>query len=316
MHADADRPRVLTLIPLPERASAALLDGYEACALPGAGADDAIARFASAGIRAVVTNGSTGLSRAQMDRLPGLEIICAFGAGYENVDIAAARQRGIVVTHAPGANDATVADHALGLMLAVARGFTALDAAVRRGDWHQARAERPTLNGRRLGIVGLGRIGARIAARAAAFEMQVAYSTRTPRMDVPWRHCASVEQLARDSAFLVVACPGGTATHHLINADVLRALGPDGFLINIARGSVVDSAALIAALQAGAIAGAGLDVFEGEPAIPAALLACRNTVFTPHIAGRSPASIAAQTDMLLASLAAHFGGRSVPCQVP
>ncbi len=316
MQADADRPRVLALIPLPELASAALLDAYESRVLSGAGAADAIARFASAGIRAVVTNGSTGLSSAQMDRLPMLEIVCAFGAGYENIDIAAARQRGIVVTHAPGANDATVADHALGLMLAVARGFTMLDAAVRRGEWQQARAERPTLNGARLGIVGLGRIGARIAARAAAFEMQVAYSTRTPHNDVPWRHCASVEQLAHDSDFLVVACPGGAATHHLINAEVLRALGPDGFLINISRGGVVNSAALIAALQAGAIAGAGLDVFEGEPAIPAALLACRNAVFTPHIAGRSPASIAAQTDMLLASLAAHFGGRSVPCQVP
>jgi D-3-phosphoglycerate dehydrogenase len=316
MQTAANRPRVLALIPLPKRASVALLEGYEPCSLPGASADDAIAQFASPGIRAVVTNGSTGISGAQIDHLPGLEIICAFGAGYENVDVAAARQRGIVVTHAPGANDATVADHALGLMLAVARGFTALDQAVRRGEWQKIRTERPTLNGGRLGIVGLGRIGAKIAARAAAFEMQVAYCTRTPRDDVPWRHCTSVEQLARDSDFLVIACPGGAATRHLINAKVLDALGPDGFLVNISRGSVVDTAALVAALEAGAIAGAGLDVFEDEPAIPAALLACRNAVFTPHIAGRSPASITMQTDMLLASLTAHFGSRSVPCQIP
>lgn len=316
MPAAANQTRVLALIPLPERTSIAMKPGYTLCAKAGASADEAIAQCGAGGVRAVVTNGSTGITGAQMDQLPGLEIICAFGAGYENIDIAAARQRGIVVTHAPGANDATVADHALGLMLALARGFTGLDAAVRRGEWHQARVERATLNGSRLGIIGLGRIGARIAARAAAFDMQVSYCTRAPRAELPWNHCADVEQLARDSDFLVAACPGGAATRHLVNAAVLKALGPEGFLVNISRGSVVDTAALMAALESGAIAGAGLDVFEGEPALPAALLKCRNTVFTPHIAGRSPASITAQTAMLLGSLAAHFGGHDVPCQAP
>ena len=146
--------------------------------------------------------------------------------------------------------------------------------------------------------------------------MQVSYCARKPNTDVPWRYVAEVEQLARESDFLVAACPGGPATRHLVNAAVLEGLGPGGYFINIARGSVVDTGALIAALESGRIAGAGLDVYEGEPAISPALLACRNAVFTPHIAGRSPASIAAQTDMLLASLAAHFGGQHVPCQVP
>ena len=301
-----NRVRVLAMIPLPPRAGAALEERYEMCASASADA---------AGVRALVTNGSTGVTSAQIDQLPGLEILCAFGAGHENIDVAAARRRGIVVTHAPAANDATVADHALGLMLALARGFTVLDPAVRRGEWHSARGERPTLNGGRLGILGLGRIGAKIAARAAAFDMRIAYSTRTPRGDVPWRHCANLEQLARDSDFLVVACPGGAATRHLVNAGVLEALGPEGVLINIARGSVVDTAALVAALDSGAIAGAGLDVFEGEPGVPAALLKCPNTVFTPHMSGRSPAAIALQTDMLLASLDAHFSGREVPCQL-
>lgn len=316
MQPAPNRIPVLALTPLAGRARSALQEHYELCALPGASRDEAVARFASSGVRAVVTHGSAGISAAQIAQLPALEIICAFGTGHENIDVAAARARGIIVTHAPGANDATVADHALGLMLALARGFIVLDAAVRTGEWHQARTERATLNGSRLGIIGLGRIGAKIGARAAAFDMQVSYCSRKVHPDVPWTHRADVEQLAHDNDFLVAACPGGAATRHLVNAAVLKALGPDGFLINISRGSVVDTAALVAALQSGAISGAGLDVFEGEPAIPAALLACRNTVFTPHIAGRSPASIAAQTGMLLASLAAHFGGHKVLCQVP
>ena len=308
--------RVLALIPLPQRARTALEAAYALCAPSGVSNGVLAVPSGTAPIRVVVTNGSTGITSEQIAQLPALEIICASGAGYENVDVAAARARGILVTHTPGANDATVADHALGLMLALARGITVLDAAVRRGEWHQARTERATLNGGRLGIIGLGRIGAKIAARATAFDMQVSYCTRRPHPQLPWQHCADVEHLARDSDFLVAACPGGAATRHLVNAAVLKALGPEGFLVNISRGSVVDTAALIAALETGVIAGAGLDVFEGEPAIPAALLACRNTVFTPHIAGRSPASIAAQTDMLLASLAAHFGGQNVPGQVP
>ncbi len=312
----ASRARVLALIPLPRAAHAALEARHELCAAPGTSSDEAITRFGPGGVRAVVTNGSVGISAAQLARLPGLEIICAFGAGYENIDVTAARERGIVVTHAPGANDATVADHALGLMLAVARGFTVLDPAMRQGEWHKLRSERATLNGARLGLIGLGRIGAKIATRAAAFDMQVAYFTRTPRSEMPWRHCGSVLELARDSDFLVVACPGGAATRHLVDAGVLAALGPEGILINISRGSVVDTAALVAVLQAGGIAGAGLDVFEGEPEIPQELLASRNTVFTPHIAGRSPAAVKLQTDMLLAALDAHIVGRSVASQVP
>ncbi|MFC6282235.1 MULTISPECIES: 2-hydroxyacid dehydrogenase [Polaromonas] len=309
------RASVLALIPLPRPAREAIEARYELCLAPDLNSDEAIGRFRESGVRAVVTNGSVGLTAAQMERLPKLEIICAFGAGHENIDSAAAGARGIVVTHAPGANDATVADHALGLMLALARGFTLLDPAVRRGEWNSARTERPTLNGGRLGLVGLGRIGAKIAVRAAAFDMHVSYLTRHPRADLPWQHYTDVEQLARDSDFLVLACPGGAATRHLVDARVLAALGPKGVLVNISRGSVVDTAALIAALEAGSIAGAGLDVFEAEPDLPAALLACRNTVLTPHIAGRSPAAIAAQTDMLLGSLAAHFEEGKAPFAV-
>jgi D-3-phosphoglycerate dehydrogenase len=262
-----------------------------------------------ASLRAVVTNGSIGLDATGMARLPQLEIVLTFGAGYENVDVAAAHARGIVVAHAPGMNDATVADHAVGMLLALARGYAPLDRAVRAGHWEAARGERPTLNGARLGIIGLGRIGARIAARAAAFDMEVSYHTRSPKAEVPWRHCADPLAMARESHYLVVACPGGVATKHLVNAAVLDALGPQGYLVNIARGSVVDTAALTDALLEGRIAGAGLDVIEDEPAVPPALLACERVLFTPHIAGRSPAAIRAQGDLLLSNLAAHFGGR-------
>ncbi|PZW43552.1 lactate dehydrogenase-like 2-hydroxyacid dehydrogenase [Humitalea rosea] len=262
------------------------------------------------GTVAVVTNGGLGLSAESMALLPELRVVSCFGAGHEGVDLEAARARGIWVTHAPGTNTATVADHAIGLMLAITRGFHASDREVRAGNWDQARKPRPTLNGGRLGILGFGLIGAQIARRAAAFDMAIAYHTRRARPDVPWRHVGSVLDLARESDVMVLACPGGAATRHLVNAEVLEALGPEGFLVNIARGSVVDTAALVAALQAGRIAAAALDVVDGEPVVPAALLAAPNLLLTPHVAGRSPASLLAQRQTLFASIdAALAGGR-------
>jgi len=309
------RPALLAVIPLPEGSLAALRDRYAVDYAPDGPRDDVLDRAASASVRAVVTNGSTGFSAAQMARLPQLGIVCAYGAGTENVDLAAAQRRGIAVTHAPGANDATVADHALAFMLALARGLAGLDRAVRAGHWRSSRAERPALNGATCGVLGLGNIGTKIARRAAAFEMRVGYHARRAR-DVPWQHYPGVIELARASDFLVVACPGGAATRHLVGRDALAALGPDGFLVNVARGSVVDTAALADALRLGTIAGAGLDVIEGEPEVPAALLACDNVLFTPHVAGRSPAALAAQRDALLANLAAHFAGRALHSPVP
>lgn len=316
VHTNA-RPVALVTLALPPAAMQWLHEKFEVLVKTGgASAFDSLTVEEAQSVRAVVSNGSIGLARAQMARLPQIEIVCAFGAGYENIDVAAARERGIVVAHAPGANDATVADHALGLMLALARGLAATDAAIRHGEWNAARSERPTLNGGRVGIIGLGRIGAGIATRAQAFGMTVAYSTRTARPDVPWQHVPSVEALARQSDFLVAACPGGAATRHLVNQKILAALGKSGYLINIARGSVVDTEALVHALNSGIIAGAGLDVYETEPAISPALLACSNTVFTPHMAGRSPASIDTQSRMLADNLSAHFEGGTPPFTVP
>lgn len=277
----------------------------------GNAADKARAVHAhGADIRAVLTRGTTGFDAQDIAALPNLGIICALGAGYEGIDLSAARARGITVTNSPGVNAGAVADHALALLLAVVRGIPAADASVRRGEWQ--RALRPGISGKRLGILGLGAVGDAIAARAAGgFAMAVHYHARTPRPSSPYGYCPDAVALAHASDFLVVATPGGAGTRHLINADVLTALGPSGFLVNIARGSVVDTAALVDALQAGAIAGAALDVFENEPNVPDDLKRCPNLVLTPHIAGRSPDAVRATVQHVADNLAAYFAGRPV-----
>ena len=309
------KPDVWVVIPLKDAFIEELRRHFTIHHAPEGPTPEALERVAGVPVRGVVTNGSSGLIAAQMERLPKLEIICCFGAGYEGVEVAAARARNIVVANAPGVNDANVADHALAFMLALSRGLVQANAAVRAGKWKTSRIERPSINGCRLGVLGMGNIGMNIARRAAAFDMQIGYHTRTPRSDVPWRHYPTLLGLAQDSDYLVAACPGGAATRHLVNATVLEALGPEGWFVNIARGSVVDTAALVEALRAGKIAGAGLDVVDGEPEVPAELLACDNVMFTPHIAGRSPAVLRAQLDSLLANLGAQFSGRPVPTPV-
>lgn len=304
-------PELLILIPLADALVAQLRDNP---ALP-------TVRYAPKGVNwtndethsvsIVLTNGSTGLTRAQMQAMPQLKLVSAFGAGVENVDLTAAKELGIAVTHAPGANNATVADHAMALMLAVSRGLHLLDAAVKSGGWESNRAARPTINGKRLGIVGLGNIGEQIARRAAAFDMEVAYHTRNVREHVPYLYCATPLELAARSDYLILACPGGSATRHLVNRYLLQALGPQGFLINIARGSVVDTAALIEALASKRIAGAALDVVDGEPAIPEAFRTLDNLLLTPHISGRSPEALQAQLRMFEANVAALIHGEKL-----
>lgn len=299
---------VLVTIPLPETCSRFLCGRFRLVEMPQRSLA-ALPPEQRGAIRAVVTNGSTGFSAEAMSALPQLGLIACFGAGYEGVDLAAAGVRGIEVTNAPGANTETVADHAIGLMLAVMRDIPARNAAVRAGRFATSRSERPTLSGARLGLVGLGQIGQAIAHRAAAFGMSIAYTTRRPRADQPWRYIESPAALARDSDVLVLACPGGPATRGMVNGDVLAALGAGGFLVNIARGSVVDTAALAAALAQGTIAGAALDVWEGEPDFPAILLEVPNLIVTPHMAGRSPAALMRQAEMLADNLDALFAGR-------
>ncbi|WP_420392489.1 NAD(P)-dependent oxidoreductase [Acuticoccus sp.] len=259
-------------------------------------------------LTAVITSGIVGMQGHHMDLLPNLKLVACFGVGHENVDLAAARARDIAVTNAPGTNGETVADHAVMLALAAARGLVVVDRAVREGRWLDARrAYQPTLSGSQVGVVGLGAIGAAIARRAEACGAEVAYVARGVK-EVPYRRASSIRELAEASDFLIVALPGGADTHHVIDAEVLAALGPGGVLVNIGRGSVVDSDALADALEDGAIHAAALDVVEGEPEVPARLLAAPGLTFTPHMAGRSPSGQRAQCERALDNLARMVRG--------
>jgi lactate dehydrogenase-like 2-hydroxyacid dehydrogenase len=271
-------------------------------------------------VRAVLTNGRGGLSGAEMALLPKLEIVCTTGAGHEAVDLATARARGIAVSHSPGTNAPAVADSAMMLLLATARHLLQAERFVRAGGWQdQWRVDTPTVCGKRLGILGLGNIGTRIALRAArGFDMAVGYHNRNAVAALPYRYFDRLTELAAWADFLIVAAPGGAGTRHLVDAEVLAALGPNGYLVNVGRGTIVDTPALIDALRSKRIAGAGLDVLEGEPAIPThlpELLQLDNVVITPHCAGRAPESRAAATALLLDNLNAHFSGKPLPSPV-
>lgn len=266
-------------------------------------------------IRVVLTRGATGFRADEMAALPRLSLICSLGVGFENIDLAAARARGVQVTHGPGANATSVADHAMALLLGVARRLPQADAWVRQGHWNGFMG--PQVSGKRLGILGLGSIGLEIARRGAnGFGMTVGYYSRRARPDCGYAYHDSPRALAEASDFLVVATPGGAETRHLVDASVLDTLGPQGYLVNIARGSVVDTDALIAALAGRRIAGAALDVVEGEPVVPPALLALDNVVLTPHSAGRSPEAVAATVALFLENAGAHFAGQAVLTPVP
>lgn len=259
-------------------------------------------------VRAVLTIGSVGLTAAQIDALPALGFVSALGAGYENIDVAHARTRGIALANGTGTNDACVADHAFGLLLAVLRRIPQLDRLTREGVWRTELPILPNVSGKKLGILGLGAIGRKVAQRGLGFDMPVGYHSRTARADAPYRYFAKVAGLAQWADILVIATPGGPSTRHLIDAAVIDALGPQGFLVNIARGSVVDTAALAAALRDGRLAGAGLDVYESEPAPPAELIGLDNVVLTPHVAGWSPEAIQAAFDRFLENARRHFAG--------
>ena len=275
----------------------------------------ACVREAAARVRAVITNGTTGIDAATIAALPKLELICSFSAGYEQVDVGAARQRGITVSHGPGVNAASAAELAIGLLVAAQRGVVHRDRLIRSGGWADARWLSPTIGGKRLGIVGLGVVGAAIATRAVAFDMAIGYHNRRPRGGVPYRF-DTLQALAEWSDHVVVSCPGGVATRHLIDRTILNALGPNGYLVNIARGSVVETQALIAALEAGTIAGAALDVYEDEPAIPAALAAMDNVVLLPHVGGFTAEAFRAGFELVRENLRAHFAGQPLRTPVP
>jgi len=280
--------------------------------------DPAAFAVAAPTIHAVAAGGETRVSAELIARLPALEIISVMGVGYDKVDVAAARARGVVVTHTPDVLNDDVADLAIALMLSVARQLPAADRYVRGGQW-ESKGTMPLarkMSGSRLGLVGMGRIGQVIAQRALAFGMSIAYTARSEKPVLPYRFVPVLTDLAAESDFLVVITPGGAATRKLVDAAVLKALGPMGILVNVARGSVVDEAALIEALERGMLGGAALDVFEDEPRVPERLKALPQVVLTPHIGSATQATRQAMADLALANLDAHFEGRPLLTPVP
>jgi hydroxypyruvate reductase len=269
-----------------------------------------------------VTSAGVGINAATMDAMPGLRVVSSFGVGLDKLDLAAASARGIAVGYTPDVLNDCVADIAMALMLDVARRVSEADRYVRRGAWTTPGVAGFPLarkvSGAKLGIVGLGRIGQTIARRAGGFEMDIRYHSRRPVEGVAWRHEPSLIELARWCDFLVVITAGGAPTRHLIDAAVLDALGPRGFIVNVSRGSVIDEQALVQALRERRIAGAGLDVFENEPQVPLELLSMDNVVLLPHIASGTQETRQAMADRVFDNLQGFLrDGRMVsPAPLP
>lgn len=261
---------------------------------------------------AVVTNGAVGVDAALIDALPSLRLIASRGVGFDRIDLAAARQRNVAVSNTPGVLNDCVADLAIGALLAVARNVCSADRFVRRGDWLNGRFPMSTrVSGKRLGILGLGRIGRTVARRASGFDMAIRYHNRQPAADVVYGYEASVVELARWADFLVITAAGGTATHHLVSAEVIDALGEQGFLVNVSRGSVVDQQALVCALSNRRLGGAALDVYDDEPNVPPELLALDNVVLLPHIASSTNETFAEMENLVLANMRQFFSNGSL-----
>ncbi|MCB9991785.1 MAG: 2-hydroxyacid dehydrogenase [Rhodospirillales bacterium] len=265
-------------------------------------------------IVAIVSSYNRGVSAKMIEALPNLEIISTFGVGYDNIDVRAATGRGVVVTNTPDLLTADTADTALALLLAVSRRVVEGDAYVRVGKWLNGPLPLGTsLGGKTAGIVGLGRIGQAIADRVSAFDVSVAYHGRHEK-DVPYRFYPQLEEMARDVDYLILSCAGGPETQHIVNENVLRALGPHGFLVNVARGSVVDQDALLVALSNKNIAGAALDVYDNEPHVPEALFSMDNVVLLPHIGSATVETRAKMGQLVIDNILAHFNGE--PLKTP
>ena len=277
-----------------------------------------LVREARAGIRGVaVAGGHVRIDAALMDTLPDLEVVSSLGVGYDHVDAKEAARRGVVVTHTPDVLTGEVADLALCLLLSTIRQIPQADRYLRAGHWLKgAMPLTTTLRERKVGILGLGRIGKAVAKRLDACDVTVEYHGRKPQADVPYRYHPTLLGLARECDVLLVVASGGAETHHLVNAEVLKALGPDGILVNVGRGTVVDEAALVEALQNKTILSAGLDVFENEPHVPPALIAMDHVVLLPHVGSASVYTRKAMAQLVVDNLLSWFDGRGPLTAVP
>lgn len=301
------KPHVLQTGPLSPTLDAALATQFNTHPLWQETDPAGFLREHGARFTGIATSAPVGASTELIAALPALRVISCRGVGLDKIDLAAAQARGIAVSGTFGVLTDCVADLAFGLVIDAARRLSAADRFVREGRWLKEKYPMTRrVSGKRLGIVGLGQIGRAIARRADGFDMEVRYHNRSPVADAPYGYEPSLEALADWADFLVVAVAGGASTRHLISREVLQALGPDGFLINVARGSVVDEDALLTALTDRSIAGAGLDVFADEPRVPAALLGLDNVVLLPHMASGTVETRTDMEDLVLANLKAFF----------
>lgn len=267
-------------------------------------------------IRALIVAGEFELDKALIERLPNLRHVACFTSGYDGIDVAWCRARGLEVTHAPGVNHEDVADHAIGLIVAARRRIVEGDRTIRAGDWQiDSRLITPSLKNQRVGIVGLGAIGEAVAQRAEALRMAVAWWSPRDKVS-PWPRAASLIDLARDSDILVVACRADETNRGLISREVIAALGPSGLLVNVARGQLVDEDALIEALRSGALGQAALDVFEDEPTAAARWADVPKTVLTPHTGGATTEAVQGMLRLLIENLQAGFAGAPLVTPVP
>ena len=310
------QPDIIVTAPLPPFLYEPLKTDYRCHDYYAASHKPGLLAAEGARIRGLVQGGGTVTPTSLLDALPKLEIISVFGVGYDGVPVDYCRERGLKVTNTPDVLTDDVADVALGLILMTGRGFARLNRFAEAREWEQRGPELTTkLGGRRVGIFGLGRIGKAIAQRVRALGMEVSYTGRS-KQDVPYHFVPDLAALAAESDFLVIASPGGGATRNKVDASVLAALGAKGTLINIARGSIVDEAALVAALEAGTIKGAGLDVFADEPHIPAGLFGRPNVVLLPHVGSATRETRQAMGDLCKANLDAWFRTGKVLTLIP
>ncbi len=313
------KPEIVAIAPLPAFFAKPLHEHFTVHDLHGATDAEArralIAKIAPT-TRGMVAFGGSQLAPDQLAKFPHLEIVSVFGVGYDGMPLAACAEAKVKVTNTPDVLNDEVADTAVALTLMTCRQFVGAHRFVEAGDWLKGQYPLThSLWGKTAGIIGLGRIGKGIAERLAAHKMKIAYFGRN-RQDVPYDYYGNLVEMAGDVDVLIAITPGGAATKHLVNAAVLEALGPSGFFVNVARGSVVDQDALVRAIESGAIAGAGLDVFEAEPKVPEALFNRRNVVLLPHVASATHETRQAMADLAVENLRLHFAGKPVKTLVP
>ena len=292
-------------------------EDYEVHYAPDAIEADKLIDKVGANIRAVAVSNSIGLRGEQICSMPSLELIQVRGVGYDKIDLETAREKGVIVANSFGSNFFSVAEHAMALLLVLVRDLRTDDRDVHNGLYKESRlrAPRQLIYEKRMGILGLGNIGSAIAKRAIGFDVTIKYHNRHKRNDVPYAYVGSVIELAAESDILMVSAPGGPANRGLVNGEVLEALGPSGYVVNVGRGSVVDTKALLAALREKRIAGAALDVVEGEPDLPEEVLQAPNLILTPHIGSNSRQTIMAGVHSSVKNLKAHFSGQPVTNRV-